>query len=111
MSTLRDRERESIRAFLMVHRDVFAGAAVLDLPLGDPAMTAPVAVMVNVLGGPAGEAYTARYPKLMAEHPSVKVHGYGKDSRPGRKVGHINVTGTDLNDVLYEARAAAAALN
>ena len=85
--------------------------AVLDLPLGDPAMTAPVAVMVNVLGGPAGEAYTARYPKLMAEHPSVKVHGYGKESRPGRKVGHINATGTDLNEVLYETRAAAAILN
>ena len=85
--------------------------AVLDLPLGDPTMTAPVAVMVNVLGGPAGEAYTARYPKLMAEHPSVKVHGYGKESRPGRKVGHVNATGSDLNDVLYEARAAAAILN
>ena len=85
--------------------------AVLDLPLGDPAMTAPVAVMVNVLGGPAGEAYTARYPKVMAEHPSVKVHGYGKVSRPGRKVGHVNATGTDLSDVLFEARAAAATLS
>lgn len=85
--------------------------AVLDLPLGDPAMTAPVAVMVNVLGGPVGEAYTARYPKLMADHPAVKAHGYGKVSRPGRKVGHVNATGTDLSEVLFEARASAATLN
>lgn len=85
--------------------------AVLDLPLGDPAMTQPFAVMVNVLGGPAGEAYTARYPQLMADYPSVKVHGYGKESRPGRKVGHVNATGTDLDEVLYQARAAAATLN
>lgn len=85
--------------------------AVLDLPLGDPAMTAPFAVMVNVLGGPVDAAYTFRYPQLMAEHPSVKVHGYGKASRPGRKVGHVNATGSDLTETLYRARAAAALLN
>lgn len=85
--------------------------AVLDLPLGDPAMTAPWAVMANVLGGPPDGAFTDRYARLMAEHPSVKVHGYGKDSRPGRKVGHVNAIGSELDDVLYQARAAAAVLN
>lgn len=84
--------------------------AVLDLPLGDPSMTAPVAVMVNVLGGPNGVAYTARYPELMAEQPGVKVHGYGKTSRAGRKVGHVNAVGDDLAEVMYRARAAAARL-
>jgi 5-(carboxyamino)imidazole ribonucleotide synthase len=44
----------------------------------------------------------------MAEHPRAKIHTYGKAPRPGRKVGHVNVSGDDLDDVAYEARAAAA---
>ena len=44
----------------------------------------------------------------MAGHPTVKVHNYGKAPRPGRKVGHVKATGDDLDDVVYEARAAAA---
>ncbi|MEO7016589.1 MAG: hypothetical protein ABI130_15770, partial [Leifsonia sp.] len=31
----------------------------------------------------------------------------GKESRPGRKVGHITVCGDDLDDVVYVARGAA----
>lgn len=84
--------------------------AVLDLPLGDPSMTARFAVMVNVLGGPKGVDFTARYPQLMADQPGVKVHGYGKESRPGRKVGHVNAIGPELDDVVFRARAAAAHL-
>jgi 5-(carboxyamino)imidazole ribonucleotide synthase len=38
----------------------------------------------------------------------VKFHSYGKNSRPGRKVGHVTATGSDLEDVLTRARAAAA---
>jgi 5-(carboxyamino)imidazole ribonucleotide synthase len=33
---------------------------------------------------------------------------YGKAPRPGRKVGHVNATGDDLDAVVYDARAAAA---
>jgi 5-(carboxyamino)imidazole ribonucleotide synthase len=44
----------------------------------------------------------------MAEHPSAKIHTYGKAPRPGRKVGHVNVSGDDLDDAVYVARAAAA---
>jgi len=83
--------------------------AVTDLPLGDTSMTAPAVVMVNVLGGPAEGPMPTRYPTVLAEHPRAKVHSYDKQPRPGRKVGHITVTGDDLDEVLAEARATAAA--
>ncbi|GAA2988737.1 5-(carboxyamino)imidazole ribonucleotide synthase [Microbacterium terrae] len=82
--------------------------AVLDLPLGDPQPVAPWAVMVNILGGPAEGGLTERFATALAEHPSAKVHTYGKAPRPGRKVGHVTVSGDDLDDVAYQARAAAA---
>lgn len=81
--------------------------AVLDLPLGDPRPRAPWTVMINVLGGPADGSLEDRFPRVLAEHPSVKVHTYGKTPRPGRKVGHVNATGEDLDELVYEARAAA----
>jgi len=81
--------------------------AVLALPLGDTEPLAPVSVMVNILGGPQKASIDERFASAMAEHPTAKIHTYGKDPRPGRKVGHINVTGDDLDDVAYEARAAA----
>jgi 5-(carboxyamino)imidazole ribonucleotide synthase len=81
--------------------------AVLDLPLGSTGCRDPWAVMVNVLGGPAGAGLDSRYGRAMAEHPLVKFHSYGKESRPGRKVGHVTMGGDDLDDVVYQARAAA----
>jgi|SRR6478735_7058871 5-(carboxyamino)imidazole ribonucleotide synthase len=81
--------------------------AVLDLPLGDPSPRAPWAVMVNILGGPAEGGLDERFPAALAEHPGAKVHTYGKAPRAGRKVGHVTVAGDDLDDVTYEARAAA----
>ena len=82
--------------------------AVLDLPLGSTAPRAPWSVMVNVLGGPAVGTMEDRYGALMADQPAVKVHSYGKTPRPGRKVGHVNATGDELDDVVFRARAAAA---
>lgn len=81
--------------------------AVADLPLGDTSMTAPVAVMVNVLGGPAEGPMPVRYAAVLAEHPSAKIHSYGKQPRPGRKVGHVTVVGASLEEVRAEALAAA----
>jgi 5-(carboxyamino)imidazole ribonucleotide synthase len=81
--------------------------AVLDLPLGSTAAHADWSVMVNVLGGPAQGTLADRLPALMADQPSAKVHDYGKDPRPGRKVGHVTVSGDDLDDVVWRARAAA----
>ncbi|TGY39273.1 5-(carboxyamino)imidazole ribonucleotide synthase [Microbacterium laevaniformans] len=82
--------------------------AVLDLPLGDPAPRQPWAVMVNILGGPETDSLESRFPAVLAAHPAVKVHTYGKAPRPGRKVGHVNAFGDDVDAVVYEARAAAA---
>jgi 5-(carboxyamino)imidazole ribonucleotide synthase len=83
--------------------------AVLDLPLGATAQTAPVVVMANVLGGsrPVDENLYRRYIHVMAHDPAVKVHFYGKDIRPGRKIGHVTALGTDLDDVRERARHAA----
>jgi 5-(carboxyamino)imidazole ribonucleotide synthase len=44
---------------------------------------------------------------LFAAYPDVKVHLYGKQSRPGRKIGHVTALGADLDAV--RARAAGAA--
>ncbi|RZS67934.1 5-(carboxyamino)imidazole ribonucleotide synthase [Agromyces ramosus] len=82
--------------------------AVLDLPLGGTGSHEAWSVMVNVLGGPAEGTLADRYPEALAGHPTAKLHNYGKLPRPGRKVGHVTVIGADLDDVVYEARAAAA---
>jgi 5-(carboxyamino)imidazole ribonucleotide synthase len=87
--------------------------AVLDYPLGSTAMTAPVVVMANVLGGAAAEeswagpALDERMHHLMAHWPDVKLHWYGKTQRRGRKLGHVTALGTDVDEV--RARAVAAA--
>ncbi len=83
--------------------------AVLDLPLGDPRPRAGWTVMVNVLGGDFPDMYSA-YLHCMARDPQLKIHMYGKDVKPGRKVGHVNTYGDDLADVLDRARHAAAYL-
>ena len=81
--------------------------AVLDLPLGSPAPHAPYAVMANVLGGEHADLYWP-YLHVMARDPGVKVHAYGKAVKPGRKVGHVTVLGSDVSDLLERARHAAA---
>ena len=87
--------------------------AVLDLPLGSPALAAPVTVMANVLGGDDGDVYD-RYIHVMAGDPAVKVHMYGKPVRPGRKIGHVTMTGDrshrDPAELADRARRAASYL-
>ncbi|NUS17271.1 MAG: 5-(carboxyamino)imidazole ribonucleotide synthase [Streptomyces sp.] len=80
--------------------------AVLDLPLGDPRPRAPWTVMANVLGGDYPDMY-AGFLHCMARDPGLKIHMYGKDVKPGRKVGHVTAYGDDLADVRGRARHAA----
>ncbi|WP_327290855.1 5-(carboxyamino)imidazole ribonucleotide synthase [Streptomyces sp. NBC_01198] len=80
--------------------------AVLDLPLGDPRPRAPWTVMANVLGGDYPDMY-AGYLHCMARDPGLKIHMYGKDVKPGRKVGHVTTYGDDLPGVRERARHAA----
>jgi 5-(carboxyamino)imidazole ribonucleotide synthase len=88
--------------------------AVMDLPLGSPAPRQRWTVMVNILGGAAplmegdaGRLYDG-FPHALARDPRLRVHLYGKELRPGRKVGHVNTYGDDLEDCLERARHAAA---
>jgi 5-(carboxyamino)imidazole ribonucleotide synthase len=85
--------------------------AVLDLPLGSPGTRQPWTVMVNILGGdhgPMSEDLFGGYPHVFARDPRLRVHLYGKDVKPGRKVGHVTAYGDDLDEVLDRARHAAA---
>jgi 5-(carboxyamino)imidazole ribonucleotide synthase len=83
--------------------------AVLDYPLGDTGATAPVTVMGNVLGAPQMPAMTMdeRLHHLFARMPDAKVHLYGKAERPGRKIGHVNITGDDVQFLRERAERAA----
>jgi 5-(carboxyamino)imidazole ribonucleotide synthase len=80
--------------------------AVLDLPLGSPRPHERWTVMANVLGGEYDDLYPA-YRHVMARDPEAKVHMYGKGVRPGRKIGHVNVSGDDLADLRERAAHAA----
>ncbi len=86
--------------------------AVLDLPLGSPEPRERWTVMVNILGGaeqsPGAAPLYDGYPHAFARDPRLRVHLYGKELRPGRKVGHVNTYGDDLEDCLERARHAAA---
>ncbi|HWT48364.1 MAG TPA: 5-(carboxyamino)imidazole ribonucleotide synthase, partial [Mycobacterium sp.] len=75
--------------------------AVLDYPLGGTHAIAPVTVMANVLGAAQQPAMTVdeRLHHLFARMPDARVHLYGKQVRPGRKVGHINFVGSDMADL------------
>lgn len=67
--------------------------AVCDLPLGSTALVRPTA-MINILG-------TDTVPTSILALPSVGLHWYGKSQRPGRKMGHINISGAN-NTLLFE---------
>jgi 5-(carboxyamino)imidazole ribonucleotide synthase len=83
--------------------------AVLDYPLGSTDPVAPVSVMANVLGAdePPTMGVDERLHHLFARFGEVKVHLYGKTERPGRKVGHVTVSGAELAPVRRIAALAA----
>jgi 5-(carboxyamino)imidazole ribonucleotide synthase len=83
--------------------------AVLDLPLGPTTPRARWTVMANVLGSTLPDL-TDALPGVLAADPGARVQLYGKDVRPGRKLGHVTVCGDDLADVRARAAAAAATL-
>ncbi|MDN8579979.1 5-(carboxyamino)imidazole ribonucleotide synthase [Corynebacterium bovis] len=68
--------------------------AVLDRPLGSTALTAPVTVMANVLGGATDPAtpLPERMDEVWRRFPGARIHVYGKEWRPGRKLGHVTMT-------------------
>ena len=79
--------------------------AILDLPLGSPAMNHQFAVMGNVLGGDKTDMYRP-YLHLMARNPSLHFHQYKKEVRKGRKIGHVTACGDDLLHLTQEIQHA-----
>ena len=78
--------------------------AVLDWPLGDTRARAPFTVMVNLLGGSGVGAsdLASRIPDALADG-DVRLHLYGKGVRPGRKIGHVTISGDDVADLRTRA--------
>jgi 5-(carboxyamino)imidazole ribonucleotide synthase len=83
--------------------------AVLDYPLGDTAPVAPVTVMANVLGAAQKPemGMDERVHHLFGRIPDAKLHLYGKEERPGRKIGHVNIVGDDVTKLRERATRAA----
>ena len=85
--------------------------ALLGWPLGSTAMTAPAAVMINILGDADGPGFP-RGVKDLLDVPGARLHLYGKrECRRGRKMGHITVLADSAEDALERARRAADTLS
>ncbi|HBO38073.1 MAG TPA: 5-(carboxyamino)imidazole ribonucleotide synthase, partial [Pasteurellaceae bacterium] len=67
--------------------------ALLDLPT-PPLHTFSSSVMINLIG--------TEHNPLWLNTPFSQLHWYGKDVRPGRKVGHINLTHTDKSVLIKQ---------
>ena len=65
--------------------------AVAGLPLGNTALQR-VTAMINVLG-------QNNIPKSVLATTDVTSHWYGKTAKPGRKMGHINVSAANLHEL------------
>jgi 5-(carboxyamino)imidazole ribonucleotide synthase len=79
--------------------------AVLDLPLGDPTMVAPIAVTGNLVAGKKSNMYRP-YLHLMARTPALKFHQYGNEVSTGHKAGHITLLGESLEELTDEIQHA-----
>ncbi|MFZ2388199.1 MAG: 5-(carboxyamino)imidazole ribonucleotide synthase [Polaromonas sp.] len=87
--------------------------AMAGLPLPQPRQHSP-AIMLNLLGNVwfdvAGQPRTPDWPAVLAL-PGARLHLYGKlEARPGRKMGHLTITGADVAGVKATARRAAGIL-
>jgi len=79
--------------------------AILNMPLGSTGLRTP-AVMINLLGEKGFEG-TARYENIeeVLHTEGAYIHLYGKeDTKPFRKMGHITVCNTNLEDAKATAR-------
>ena len=88
--------------------------ALAGLPLPQPRQHSP-AIMLNLLGdvwlNAQGRLHVPNLAAVLAL-PGTHLHLYGKQgAQPGRKMGHISITGTDLNSVKTVARGCAGILN
>jgi 5-(carboxyamino)imidazole ribonucleotide synthase len=76
------------------------------LPLTQPRQHSP-AIMLNLLGDLWRKGVAPPWAKVLAL-PGTHLHLYGKtEARPGRKMGHLNITGKTIADVRATATQAA----
>lgn len=83
--------------------------AACGLALGAAESTAPAVAMVNLLG----DRWAAGEPSwhVALADPAARLHLYGKaEARPGRKMGHLTLLGTDPDDVARNVLALRARL-
>ncbi len=69
--------------------------AVLDRPLGSTEPLTATTVMANVLGDDSADPempMAQRMDEVWRRFPGAKIHLYGKDWRPRRKIGHVNMS-------------------
>jgi 5-(carboxyamino)imidazole ribonucleotide synthase len=80
--------------------------AITGLPLGDTSLIVRSAVMKNILGTKIGDGYPKGIEKAL-KISGVSYHLYGKkETKVGRKMGHITVVGNSQNEVLKKANKA-----
>ncbi|MEY2953151.1 MAG: hypothetical protein RLZZ401_1238 [Pseudomonadota bacterium] len=80
--------------------------AMAGLPLVQPRQHSP-AIMLNLLGDLWPARGTPPWHQVLAL-PGTHLHLYGKtEARPGRKMGHLNITGKTVADVRATAATAA----
>lgn len=84
--------------------------AVCGLPLGSTAMRTGSAAMVNLLGDLWADGISPRWDHALRD-PSIALHLYGKaEAKPGRKMGHMTMTGDDRDEVVQRVLQAREAL-
>lgn len=80
--------------------------AILNLPLGNTEMRNESSVMINIIGERNGEAKLQGAGKLLSKE-NIYLHIYGKkDTRTGRKMGHITVLSNDPENAIVSANEA-----
>jgi phosphoribosylaminoimidazole carboxylase PurK protein len=80
--------------------------AITGLPLGSTDLIVPSVVMKNILGEKEGNGFPKGIENAL-KIPGISIHIYGKkESRIGRKMGHITVVGDTLEQCLKKANLA-----
>ena len=77
---------------------------VMGLPVPQP--SGQEVCMANILGQKGAGDFKYALKKVIESDPGVHVHWYGKsETRPGRKMGHLNAVGLDCVDRAKRAQA------